>query len=73
MFEKYEQKVFFFYLHKYFLLKHFKHLVDIIGHGLLDIYFMHLFTSNFNFKLFSALLATEIYFLLFRNKYKKLY
>lgn len=55
--------MFFIYINN-FLLNNLNHLVDITDHGLLDIYIMHLFTLNF--ELYSALLATNIDFLLFR-------
>lgn len=44
---------------------------DCVVHGLLDIYIMHLFTSNF--KLYIAVLATKLDFLPFPKKYKKMY
>lgn len=53
-FEKFEQKTS-FYFHEYFFLFK-KHLIDITGHGLLDIYIMHLFTTNS--KLYGVLFAT---------------
>lgn len=46
-----------------------KRLFDITGHTLLDIYIMHVFTSNF--KLSNALLANKTDFLFLRKKYKK--
>ena len=68
-FEKYYQKKFFIFIN-IFLIKKIKRLIDITGHGLLDIYIMHLFTSNF--KLYSALLATKTDFPPFCKKYKKI-
>lgn len=56
-FEKYYQKKFLTFINIFFQLKKIKRLFDITGHDLLDIYIMHLFTSNF--KLSNALLANK--------------
>lgn len=62
------KRCFFIYINN-LLYKKFKHLADMTGHRLLDIYILYLFTLNFNYRV--RYLQSKQIFQLVVKKYTK--